>query len=160
MGELSKRLVDLDPKYMIHMGSETIPPCKENIIHITLDQPLEIPSCQFALLRTNSLVSTRAREIHTRFEVPGSDRPVYYFNKKALSYIPSISGIVPESYKKYTLGKNVKNVKNAKNARKNGKASKNGKGLSKNILKNKNNSGFGPGYINGKKTESDGSCKV
>merc|ERR1712151_1180187 len=90
---------------MINMGSETIPPCKENIIHITLDRPLQIPGCQFKLLRENTLTHSRAKEIHTRYETPKSDRPIYYFNKKALSYIPSISGIVPSSYKKYTLNK-------------------------------------------------------
>ncbi len=85
------------------MGSETIPPCKENIIHITLDNPIQLPACQFNLLRDHSLVKTRAKEIHTRIEVARNDRPIYYFNKKALSFIPSVTGIIPESYEKYTL---------------------------------------------------------
>jgi hypothetical protein len=106
------------------MGSETIPPCKENVIHITLDVPLAIPSFQFGLLRTNSLLSTRAREIHTRYEVPGSDRPVYSFNNSALSYIPSVDGIVPESYKKYTLKNSRNSRRNLWNSRKRGKGSK------------------------------------
>lgn len=94
------------------MGSETIPPCKENIIHITLDNPIELPACQFNLLRNQSLVKTRAKEIHTRYEVASNDRPVYYFNKRALSYIPNVNAIVPESYEKYTLT-NTKEVKRA-----------------------------------------------
>jgi len=159
---------------MIHMGSETIPPCKENIIHITMDKPLQIPGCQFKLLRENSLVTSRAKEIHTRYEVPKSDRPIYYFNKKALSYIPSISGIVPQSYKKYTLTKGSKNKKGKKTKTKTKTVVRIVKGqpvtkkikvkvkksLSKNILKRKNNKSFGPGYKNGKKVKSDDSCKV
>lgn len=155
------------------MGSETIPPCKESVIHITLDKPLEIPSCQFALLRKNSLVSNRAREIHTRYEVPKTDRSVYYFNKKKISFIPSISGIVPASYKKYTLGKSSKKKrKKSKTKTKtivrviNGEAVtkkikvKPKRSLSKNILKRKNK-GFGPGYKKGKKIDrEDGTCKV
>ena len=155
------------------MGSETIPPCKENIIHITLDKPLQIPGCQFKLLRENSLVSNRAREIHTRLEVTKSDRPVYYFNKKALSYIPSISGIVPSSYKKYTLTKKSKKIKGKPKMKVktivkmvNGKPVtkkvmvKSKRTLSKKILNTKSKKGFGPGYKNGKKTKSDNSCKV
>lgn len=158
---------------MIHMGSETIPPCKENIIHITLDKPLQLPGCQFKLLRENSLVSSRAKEIHTRYQVPKSDRPVYYFNKKKISYIPSISGIVPSSYKKYTLTKASKNkkkkpkmktkivVRNVKGRPVTKKIKvKAKKPLVKNILKRKKNKGFGPGYKNGKKSKSDGTCKV
>merc|ERR1711957_632198 len=121
----------------INMGSETIPPCKENIIHITLD------------------------------------RPVYYFNKKALSFIPSISGIVPNSYKKYTLTKGSKNKKkknyklkiktvvrmvNGEPVTKKIKV-KGKKTLSKKMLGKKGKRGFGKGFKNGKKKKSN-KCKV
>ena len=85
------------------MGSETIPPCVENIIHITLDKPLELPGCQFKLLRESSLSSSRAKEIHTRVEMPTNDRPVYKFDTRAVSYIGSIDGLVPQSFNKYLL---------------------------------------------------------
>jgi len=103
LDSLSKRIVNMSPNYMVHMGSETIPPCKENIIHISLDTPLELPGCQFKLLRENSLISSRPKEIHTRTEAQSSDRSVYTFNNKALDYIPSIEGIVPQSFNKYLL---------------------------------------------------------
>jgi len=88
---------------MINMGSETIPPCVENIIHITLDKPLELPGCQFKLLRESSLVSSRAKEIHTRIEMPINERPVYKFDTRAVSYINSIDGLVPQSFNQYLL---------------------------------------------------------
>ena len=68
-----------------------------------MDKPLELPGCQFKLLRENSLISSRPKEIHTRVEMPNNDRSVYSFNKKALDYIPSIDGIVPQSFNKFLL---------------------------------------------------------
>jgi hypothetical protein len=59
LDSLSKRIVNMSPQFMVHMGSETIPPCKENIIHVSIDKPLELPGCQFKLLRENSLISSR-----------------------------------------------------------------------------------------------------
>ena len=85
------------------MGSETIPPCKENVVHITLDKPLQIPACQFRLLREGSLITSRAKEIHSRLEMPRNDRPIYKFNSRNVSYLNSLKGLAPASYDKYLI---------------------------------------------------------
>ena len=100
---LSKRILNNDPGYMINMGSETIPPCKENVVHITLDKPLQIPSCQFRLLREGSLITSRAKEIHTRLTQPTNDRPIYKFNSRNVKYLNSLKGLAPPSYDKYLI---------------------------------------------------------
>ncbi len=103
MDGLSKRIIDNDSDYMLNLGSETIPPCKENIIHISLKKPLQIPSCQFKLLREGSLVSSRAKEIHTRMQKDINERQVYSFDNKNVNYLHSIKGLVPDSYDDYLL---------------------------------------------------------
>merc|ERR1711957_516538 len=100
---LSKRIINNNPGYMINMGSETIPPCKENVVHITLDKPLQIPSCQFRLLREGSLLTSRAKEIHSRLQMPTNDRPIYKFNSKNVNYLNSLKGLAPASYDKYLI---------------------------------------------------------
>ncbi len=90
------------------MGSETIPPCKENVIHITLDKPLELPNCQFKLLRESSLVKSRMKEIHSRLEMPINDRNIYKFDAKNISHLPSVEGLIPLSYLKYLISKGYK----------------------------------------------------
>ncbi len=105
------------------MGSETIPPCQESVVHITLDKPLEIPNCQFKLLRESSLVRSRAHEIHSRLEMPLNDRPVYKFNAQSVTYLPSFEGLVPQSYFKYLLSYGIK-IKRASKRRFAGKLSK------------------------------------
>jgi len=152
---LSKRIINNNPEYMVNMGSDTIPPCKENVVHITLDKPLEIPNCQFKLLREGSLLKSRAKEIHSRLQQPLNDRPIYSFNKQSVSYLPTLTGLVPPSYRKYLISKgyNIKKKKVLKG--KNGKKLK-GKKLqfakwkkaAKKIGKKKG--GFGPGYKGGK----------
>jgi len=100
---LSKKVMNNNPRFMMSYGSNTIPPCSENVIHITIDKPLHVPGCQFKLLRENSLISTRPKEIHTRLEKPDNDRTVYTFNKNLVQYIPNISDLVPMEFNKYLL---------------------------------------------------------
>lgn len=154
------------------MGSETIPPCKENIIHIHIDTPLELPGCQFKLLRESSLISSRAKEIHTRTEVPTNDRAIYTFNNKAVDYIPSLDGIVPQSFNKYLLanGAAYRARRRARllatKTKKIVKIGKNGKRVVLRVKKtinpitkslytskiNRKRGGFGPGFSRGKNT--------
>lgn len=142
---------------MIHLGSETIPPCKENVIHITLDNPIKMPSCQFNNLRDHALVKSRAKEIHTRYEVASNDRAVYYFNKNKISYLPNASSVVPDGFNvgQYTLAKRVYNSKKIK-----GKLGKHSlvKKINRHILMGNKKRGFGPGYINGKKLGVKAPC--
>jgi len=138
------------------MGSETIPPCVENIIHITLDKPLEIPGCQFKLLREASLVSSRAKEIHARVEQNIKERPIYKFDTRFVSYINSIDGLVPQSFNKYLLkyGYGYMFRLGQKRGR-NGWYGKNGKWSKRYSRWKYQKGGFGPGYQKGKSKAKD-----
>jgi len=101
--EFSNRFMALNPNFYMYYGSNTTPPCTENVVWIVVDKPLQIPGCQFKLLRENSLMTSKPKEIHTRLEKPTSDRPVYKFNQTKFSYIASIIGLVPMSFNKYLM---------------------------------------------------------
>jgi len=141
---LSKRIINNNPSYMINMGSETIPPCKENVIHITLDKPLQIPSCQFKLLREGSLLTSRAKEIHSRLQMPRNDRPIYKFNSRNVSYLNSLKGLAPPSYDKYLVAKGYYKA----DPKKKKSILKKWKKAAKKIKKKK---GFGKGFRGGKR---------
>jgi len=138
------------------MGSETIPPCKENVMHITLDKPLQIPGCQFKLLREGSLITSRAKEIHSRLEMPNNDRPVYKFSKRNVSYLNSLKGLAPPSYDKYLIQKGyyTRDAKKVKVTKKKGKMAKfkKWKKAAKKATKKK---GFGKGFRGGKVRKSE-----
>lgn len=85
------------------MGSHTTPPCEEQTYHIVVNKPLVMAGCQFKLLRENSLISTRAKDIHARLEQPANDRTLYRYSTANLKYIKDLSSIVPQSYNKYLL---------------------------------------------------------
>jgi len=131
------------------MGSETIPPCKENVVHITLDKPLELPFCQFKLLRESSLVKSRMKEIHARLEMPLNERTIYKFDLKNISYLTTLQGSVPPSFLNYLTKKGHYKISN-----KSKKSSpKKKKILFKKIYKSSRKPSFkkfGPGFIKGK----------
>jgi len=101
--EFSNKFMELNPNFYMYYGSSTTPPCNENVIHIVVDKAMKIPGCQFKLLRENSLVSSKPKEIHARVEKPANERVVYRFDKKRFGYIPSLVGVVPQSFNKYLL---------------------------------------------------------
>jgi len=101
--EFSNKFMAMNPNFMMYYGSSTTPPCNQNVMYIVVDKPIKIPGCQFKLLRENSLVSAKPKEIHTRVERPSNDRVVYQFDKKKFGYIPSVVGLVPQSFNKYLL---------------------------------------------------------
>ena len=103
MEELANKLMANSPNFMMYLGSNTTPPCKESTIHVLSDKPLLIPGCQFKILRENSLPTTSARALHTRIEKPLNERSVYKFNKSQVVQIPSLIGLVPQSFNKYLL---------------------------------------------------------
>lgn len=139
MDNLSKKIIDNDSEYLLNLGSETIPPCKENVMTITVKKPLRMPGCQLLLLRTASLVSSRTKEIHTRQEQASNGREIYKFNNKHINYLNTLSNIVPESWVKYELNDPIIAKR---------------KKIMKPIKK-----GFGPGFIAGKKYKLPG-CHV
>jgi hypothetical protein len=101
--EFSNKFMNLDPNFFMYYGSKTTPPCAENILYIVVDKPIQLPGCQFKLLRENSKISTHAKEIHTRLEKPLAERTVYVFRKDIFSYLPSLIGLIPQSYNKYLV---------------------------------------------------------
>ncbi len=58
--------MQLDPDFHFYLGSQTTPPCTEYVNHIIIDKPIQIPICQFKLLRENSLITNKPKEIHAR----------------------------------------------------------------------------------------------
>jgi len=64
----------LKSDYALYMGSETTPPCignnfvkiLENVLYLVNRIPLDVPNCQFKILRENSLLTNRERETHAR----------------------------------------------------------------------------------------------
>jgi hypothetical protein len=101
----------LNPNFMMYFGSSTTPPCLENVIHIVVDKPIQVPGCQFKLLRENALVSSKPKEIHTRIEKPKNERIIYMFDKSKWGYMPSVVGIVPQSFNKYLIAHGVAHYK-------------------------------------------------
>ncbi len=85
------------------MGSHTTPPCEEQTYHMIVNKPLVMAGCQFKLLRENSLMSDRAKDIHARLEQPAAERNLYRYNTMKMQYLKDISGIVPQSFNKYLL---------------------------------------------------------
>ena len=103
LDEFTNKFMRLNPNFLMYFGSSTTPPCLENVIHIVVDKPLQIPGCQFKLLRENALVSSKPMEIHTRIEKPKNERAIYSFDKRKFGYLPSVAGLVPQSFNKYLL---------------------------------------------------------
>jgi len=85
------------------MGSHTTPPCEEQTYHVVINKPLTMSGCQFKLLRENSLISNRAKDIHARLEQPSNERFLYKYSSLNLNFLRDISGIVPQSFNKYLL---------------------------------------------------------
>lgn len=105
----------LDPEFNMYFGSASTPPCQENVMKIVVSKPIEIAGCQFKLLRESSLLSHRPKEIHTRIEKPLNNRVVYSFDKSSFGYIPSLKGMVPQSFNKYLVSETPKATKNSNN---------------------------------------------
>ena len=98
-----KKLDDLKPNYHFYFGSQPTPPCSEQTYHLVADKPLIMAACQFKILRDNSLFSEAPKEIHARMDMPLTERTVYSFSSSSFNYIPSISGLIPQSFNKYLI---------------------------------------------------------
>jgi hypothetical protein len=83
------------------MGSQTTPPCDENTYHLVFTKPLIISGCQFKLLRQNSLISYKPKNIHARIDQPISDRILYRYNSLKIKYFNDITSTLPQAYNKY-----------------------------------------------------------
>lgn len=83
-----------DPKYYIYKGSITTPPCTPNVLRLVFDKSIKIPEIQFKVLREQSLLEMREKEIHGRIiqkslgrnVVKGSCSDVRY-NKNLNNYL-------------------------------------------------------------------------
>jgi len=59
--------------------------------------------CQFKLLRENSLLTHKTKNIHARREEPLNERIVYKYNTGKMKYIKNINSILPPSFNKYLI---------------------------------------------------------
>ena len=89
--------------YFLYLGSQTVPPCKgnkslklENVFHVYVSKPLKISNCQFKLLRRNSIISDRPKEIHARLAQNTNKRTIYSFNQ--LDKVSNLEKDIPEEY--------------------------------------------------------------
>lgn len=136
LSEIHKKIMQNKPNFYFYLGSMTTPPCSEYVLHLVIDKPLLLPPCQYKLLRENSLMTSRAKEIHTRLPKPlnqpaaatprfklvatnsnqitalsgigiGGERTVYLFNNNNVDELPSSADIVPMSFNKYLVANGV-----------------------------------------------------
>jgi hypothetical protein len=91
------------PESVFYMGSHTTPPCEENTYHMVFTKPIVMSGCQFKLLRENSLLSHKTKNIHARTEEPLNERIVYKYNSSKMKYIKNINSVLPPSFNKYLI---------------------------------------------------------
>lgn len=92
-----------EPESVFYMGSHTTPPCEENTYHLVFTKPLIMSGCQFKLLRENSLMTKKTKNIHARMEQPLSDRIIYKYNSAKMKYIKNITSLIPQAFNKYLV---------------------------------------------------------
>jgi hypothetical protein len=61
-----KEALDMNSLLYFYLGSETTPPCEEYVNHIVVGKPIKISNCQMKVLRQNSMVEIKERQIHSR----------------------------------------------------------------------------------------------
>lgn len=132
LSEIHKKFMQNKPNFYLYLGSMTTPPCTEYVYHLVMDKPLLLPPCQYKLLRENSLITSRAKEIHARLPKPLNDVPpaqlprfksvlssskiiipvnaaqlgernVYLFTNDKIKVLNSFTDILPMSYNKYLV---------------------------------------------------------
>jgi carbonic anhydrase len=97
--EMMKYILNKNPNFYSYVGGLTVPPCTDNIIHIVLDKPLELANCQFRVLRENSLLTDRPKEIHARLLQRIKMRKIIQLSPG--KFKPEIKNIIPRIAKKY-----------------------------------------------------------
>ena len=103
LGNIFRKVMVGGPEAVFYMGSHFTPPCEENTYHLVFTKPLIMSGCQFKLLRENSLLSHKTKNIHARLEQPLSDRVLYKYNTKKMKYIKNITSAIPQGFNKYLV---------------------------------------------------------
>jgi len=103
LANMFRRVMAGHPESVFYMGSHTTPPCEENTYHMVFTKPLIMSGCQFKLLRENSLLSHKTKNIHARTEAPLSDRVVYKYNTSKMTYIKNINSVLPPTFNKFLI---------------------------------------------------------
>jgi len=103
LANIFKRVMAGHPESVFYMGSHTTPPCEENTYHMVFTKPIIMSGCQFKLLRENSLLTHKTKNIHARREEPLNERIVYKYNTGKMKYIKNINSILPPSFNKYLI---------------------------------------------------------
>lgn len=94
LSELITEMTEKNPLYYLYLGSLTSPPCDEYVYHLIIGSPLKISTCQYKVLRENSLLLQGKRLIHTRLiQKNEKDEPKLKKNKAGLLNHGSIYAI-------------------------------------------------------------------
>lgn len=111
--DMFKKVDSLKPDYLTYVGSESIPPCSPNVIYVLSNKPFELANCQFKVLRENSLMTDRPKEIHSRLPQESNNRKIYEIGMKDNSNIRNVLEMIKKENKIYTkaLGKEDKDCK-------------------------------------------------
>lgn len=80
-----------EPKYYLYKGSLTTPPCTSNVLRLVLDKTIKIPEIQFKVLREQSLLDIREKEIHGRIKQESLKRKVVKGTCSNVKYNKSLS---------------------------------------------------------------------
>jgi hypothetical protein len=71
-----KEALEMNPLLYFYLGSQTTPPCEEYVNHIVVGKPIKISNCQMKVLRQNSMVVMKERQIHSRLTQFNNDAKI------------------------------------------------------------------------------------
>lgn len=103
MQEAFKQTLSGKGDAIFYMGSQTTPPCQENTYHLVFTKPIVMSGCQFKLLRDQSLISNKPKNIHARIEQPINERTLYQISSASIKSVKNILSAIPQSYNKWVL---------------------------------------------------------
>ena len=84
------------PNFYFYIGSNTVPPCQENVYHLIVNAPLKISNCQFKLLRDNSLFTDKFQAVHARLTQPKNKRKVYVLTNNNIQFKTYVENLIPK----------------------------------------------------------------
>jgi len=87
----------LSPKYYLYKGSLTTPPCTSNVLRLVFDKSIKVPEIQFNVLREQSLLDLREKEIHARLTQKALERDVVKGDCKNISYNKNLENYLETS---------------------------------------------------------------
>jgi carbonic anhydrase len=84
--KLFDQVFKTNPKYYLYKGSNTTPPCLDNVLHLVFDRSVKIPEIQFKVIREQSLLDLKEKEIHARLVQQSLSREIVRGTCKDIKY--------------------------------------------------------------------------